>query len=147
MDHFHENVVDLDIRKDTAESVLKDLIRLLGLDKRANQELFQMLMRREKLGSTGVGKGVAIPHCRSVLVNKVSVAVGRTHNGIDYSAIDKKKVDLFFLIVAPPIDVSNLYLPILGKIAGIIKEDKILSRMKKAKTPAEFMELLDGITL
>ena len=147
VDFFSEDVVDLDIKKDTAESVLKELIKLLKLDKRTNQALLQMLMKREKLGSTGVGKGIAIPHCRSLLVNKVRIAVGKTQTGIDYSAIDRKKVDLFFLIVAPPIEVSNQYLPLLGKIAGLLKEDKILTKMKKAKTPAEFLELLDGITL
>jgi mannitol/fructose-specific phosphotransferase system IIA component (Ntr-type) len=147
VDFLSDDVINLDIKKDTAEGVLKELIKLLKLDKRTNQALLQMLMKREKLGSTGVGKSIAIPHCRSLLVNKVRIAVGKTQTGIDYSAIDKKKVDLFFLIVAPPIEVSNLYLPLLGKIAGLLKEDKILSKMKKAKTPAEFLELLDGITL
>lgn len=147
VDFFSEDVINLDLRKDSAEGVLKELIKLLGLDKRANQALFQMLMKREKLGSTGVGKGIAIPHCRSLLVNKVRIAVGRTQVGIDYGAIDRKKVDLFFLIVAPPIEVSNLYLPLLGKIAGLLKEDKILTKMRKARSPAEFLALLEGITL
>jgi mannitol/fructose-specific phosphotransferase system IIA component (Ntr-type) len=106
-----------------------------------------MFMKREKLGSTGVGKGVAIPHCRSLLVNRVRVSVGRTTKGINYGAIDKKKVNLFFMIVAPPIEVSNLYLPLLGKVAGLLKEDKVLTKMKKAKSPQEFLKLLEGITL
>ena len=146
-DFFTEDVIKLDIKKETAGPVLRELIKLLGLDKRANDTLYQMLMKREKLGSTGVGKNVAIPHCRSLLVNRVRVAIGRTKKGIDYGAIDKRKVNLFFLIVAPPIEVSNVYLPLLGKVAGFLKEEKILPKMKKAKTPQEFMKLFEGITL
>ncbi len=146
-DFFSEDVINLELEADTKEKVLKDLVGLFGLDGRANQALLQMLQKRENLGSTGVGKGVAIPHCRSLLVNRLRVAVGRTKKGIDYEAIDRKKVNLFFLIVAPPIEVSNLYLPLLGRIAGLLKDDKVLGKMKKAKTPEEFMKLFEGITL
>jgi len=146
-DFFTEDVIKLGIKKETSGPVLRELIKLLGLDKRTNDALYQMLMKREKLGSTGVGKGVAIPHCRSLLVNRVRVAMGRTTKGVDYGAIDKKKVNLFFLIVAPPIEVSNIYLPLLGKIAGFLKEDKILTKMKKTKTPQDCMKLFEGITL
>jgi mannitol/fructose-specific phosphotransferase system IIA component (Ntr-type) len=146
-DFFTEDVINLEITKETVDSVLKELIKLLKLDKRTNQMLLQNLMKRENLGSTGVGKGVAIPHCRSLLVSRVRVAIGRTKKGIDYNAIDKKNANLFFLIIAPPIEVSNLYLPLLGKIAGLLKEDKILTKMKKVKTPQEFLKLLEGITL
>jgi len=146
-DFFTKDVIKLDIKKETPGAILKELIKLLELDKRTNDTLYQMLMKRENLGSTGVGKGVAIPHCRSLLVNRVRVAIVRTKNGIDYGAIDKKKVNLFFLIVAPPIEVSNIYLPLLGKIAGLLKEAKILTKMKKTKTPEEFMKLLEEIPL
>ncbi len=146
-DFFSEDVIKLGITRESADGVLKELIKLLDLDKRTNQMLLQNLTKREHLGSTGVGKGVAIPHCRSLLVNRVRVAFGRTKKGIDFNAIDKKKVNLFFLIVAPPIEVSNLYLPLLGKVAGLIKDEKSLAKMKKIKTPQDFLKILKDITL
>ncbi|MFQ6102675.1 MAG: PTS sugar transporter subunit IIA [Candidatus Glassbacteria bacterium] len=146
-DFFSESEINLDLQQDTVDGVLKELIKLLKLDGRTNKMLFQMLRKRENLGSTGIGKGVAIPHCRSLLVNRVRVAFGRTRKGIDFNAIDKKKVSLFFLIVAPPIEVSNLYLPLLGRIAGLLKENDILRKMKRVKTPQEFLKLLEGIPL
>ena len=84
-----------------------------------------MLKRRENLGSTGIGRGIAIPHCRSLVVNKLRVAFGRKTDGVDFKAIDEKPVHFFFLIVAPPLEVSNQYLPVLGKIAQFSKEPDV----------------------
>ena len=75
-----------------------------------------MLKRRENLGSTGIGQGFAIPHCRSLVVNRLRLAYGRKVNGIEFNAIDGAPVYNLFLIVAPPLEVSNQYLPVLGKI-------------------------------
>jgi nitrogen PTS system EIIA component len=101
-----------------------------------------MLKRRENLGSTGIGRGIAIPHCRSLVVSKLRVAFGRKSSGLDFTAIDEKPVNFFFLIVAPPLEVSNQYLPVLGKIAQFSKESDVPERLLKLKQPAEFMELL-----
>src|SRR5437879_10777138 len=86
-----------------------------------------MLRRRETLGSTGIGQGIAIPHCRSLVVNRLRVAFGRKLDGIDFKAIDDRPVHYFFLIVAPPLEVSNQYLPVLGKIAQFAKEPDVRS--------------------
>ena len=91
---------------------------------------------------TGIGRGIAIPHCRSLVVNKLRVAFGRKTEGIDFKAIDEKPVYFFFLIVAPPLEVSNQYLPVLGKIAQFSKEADVPQRLLALQTPAEFMQLL-----
>jgi mannitol/fructose-specific phosphotransferase system IIA component (Ntr-type) len=107
--------------------------------------LFKMLKRRENLGSTGIGRGIAIPHCRSLVVNRLRVAFGRRPEAIDFKAIDEKPVSFFFLIVAPPLEVSNQYLPVLGKIAQLCREPDVPERLGTLETPAEFLELLgDG---
>jgi PTS system nitrogen regulatory IIA component len=103
-----------------------------------------MLKRRENLGSTGIGRGIAIPHCRSLVVSRLRVAFGRKPDGLDFRAIDEKPVYNFFLIVAPPLEVSNQYLPVLGKIAQFAKESDTPDRLAKLQTPDEFMELLDA---
>ena len=108
---------------------LKELISLLKLDDKSEGMLFKMLKRRENLGSTGIGRGIAIPHCRSLVVNKLRVAFGRKTEGVDFRAIDEKPVNFFFLIVAPPLEVSNQYLPVLGKIAQFSKEPDVPQRL------------------
>ena len=139
---FSEDAIKLELEGNTKDDVLKELIALLGLDEKAEGMLYKMLKRRENLGSTGIGRGIAIPHCRSLVVNKLRVAFGRKSNGMDFKAIDEKPVNFFFLIVAPPLEVSNQYLPVLGKIAQFSKEPEVPDRLFKLQTPAEFMELL-----
>lgn len=139
---FSPDAVSLDLKADNKDDILRELISLLGLDEKSDGMLFKMLKRRENLGSTGIGRGIAIPHCRSLVVNKLRVAFGRKPNGVDFKAIDEKPVYFFFLIVAPPLEVSNQYLPVLGKIAQFSKEPDVPERLLSLTDPAQFMELL-----
>jgi mannitol/fructose-specific phosphotransferase system IIA component (Ntr-type) len=103
------------------------------------------LQKREELGSTGIGKGIAIPHCRSLAVDKLEIAVGRTTKPISFNAIDKKPVSLIFLIIAPPQDPGNQYLITLGKIVQIAKEMTKKKVIQKPQTQEEFIALIDQI--
>jgi mannitol/fructose-specific phosphotransferase system IIA component (Ntr-type) len=140
---FSEDAVKLELEGSTKDEVLKELISLLRLDDKAEGMLFKMLKRRENLGSTGIGRGIAIPHCRSLVVNTRRVAFGRKTAGVDFKAIDEKPVHFCFLIVAPPLEVSNQYLPVLGKIAQFSKEPDVPERLLGLRDPREFMALLE----
>lgn len=140
---FSEDAVKLDLAGSSKDDILKELIALLGLDEKNEQMLFKMLKRRENLGSTGIGRGIAIPHCRSLVVNKLRVAFGRKREGVDFKAMDGQPVHFFFLIVAPPLEVSNQYLPVLGKIAQFSKEPDLPDRLLALTEPAQFMKLLE----
>ena len=139
---FSEDAIKLELEGTTKDDILKELIGLLKLDDKSEGMLFKMLKRRENLGSTGIGRGIAIPHCRSLVVNKLRVAFGRKQ-GVDFKAIDEKPVKFFFLIVAPPLEVSNQYLPVLGKIAQFSKEPDVPGRLLEITEPAQFMALLE----
>src|SRR5580765_6823150 len=104
---FSPEAVKLNLEGVTKDDILRELIALLKLDEKSQGMLYKMLKRRENLGSTGIGRGIAIPHCRSLVVNKLRVAFGRKPDGIDFKAIDNKPVYNFFVIVAPPLEVSN----------------------------------------
>jgi len=140
---FSEDVVKLDLDSAGKDDVLKEMIRLLNLDEKAESILYKMLKRRENLGSTGIGKGIAIPHCRSLVVNRLRVAFGRKAAGVDFRAIDEQPVHNIFLIVAPPLEVSNQYLPVLGKIAQFSKESDVPGRLEDISSPREFLALLE----
>ncbi|HVH38508.1 MAG TPA: PTS sugar transporter subunit IIA [Gemmatimonadaceae bacterium] len=140
---FSEEAVQLHLDGSSKDDILKELIALLKLGDKDEGMLFKMLKRRENLGSTGIGRGIAIPHCRSLVVNKLRVAFGRKSAGVDFKAIDDKPVQFFFLIVAPPLEVSNQYLPVLGKIAQFSKESDVPERLLKISQPGEFMALLE----
>lgn len=140
---FSEDAVQLELQGTSKDEILKELIGLLKLDEKSEGMLFKMLKRRENLGSTGIGRGIAIPHCRSLVVNRLRVAFGRKKGGVDFKAIDDKPVNFFFLIVAPPLEVSNQYLPVLGKIAQFSKEGDVPGRLMEIDSPAAFMALLE----
>lgn len=140
---FAEDAIDLNLKSTSKDAVLKELVGLLKLDEKADGMLYKMLKRRETLGSTGIGQNIAIPHCRSLVVSRLRVAFGRKLEGIDFKAIDDKPVHYFFLIVAPPLEVSNQYLPVLGKIAQFAKESEVPDRLAKLKTPPQFLKLLE----
>ncbi len=140
---FSEDVISLDLNGESKDEILKELISLLQLPDKSESILYKMLKRRENLGSTGIGHGIAIPHCRSLVVNRLRVAFGRKRTGIDFKAIDDKPVSYFFLIVAPPLEVSNQYLPVLGKIAQLCREPDVPDRLNKIESPTEFLGLLD----
>ena len=140
---FNESVINLDLKGESKDEILKEMIATLGLDEKSEGILYKMLKRRENLGSTGIGKGIAIPHCRSLVVNKLRVAFGRKPGGVDFKAIDEQPVRHVFLIIAPPLEVSNQYLPVLGKIAQFSRDAEVLSRLDEIETPAEFLKLIE----
>jgi PTS system nitrogen regulatory IIA component len=140
---FTAETVEVDLKANTKDEALHELVSLLELDESAEGMLLKMLQRRENLGSTGIGRGIAIPHCRSTVVNHLRVAFGRKSSGLDFKSIDQKPVHNIFLIVAPPMEVSNQYLPVLGRIAQFAKEADIPDRLESITSAVEFLALLE----
>ena len=134
--------VNLDLQGDSKEAILEELVGLLPLDDKSRGILVKTLRRRENLGSTGIGKGIAIPHCRSLVVKRLQLAYGRKAGGVDFRSIDDQPVVSLFLIVAPPLEVSNQYLPVLGKVAQFAKEADVPDRLAGLTSVDEFFELM-----
>ena len=104
-----------------------------------------MLRKRETLGSTGIGKGVAIPHGRTTAAMDVMIAFGKSEQGMDFDSIDKKQVNLVFMVLAPPHDENNRYLPILGKLVEVLSSVKNRNKLKKVETFDEFIQVFNGV--
>jgi mannitol/fructose-specific phosphotransferase system IIA component (Ntr-type) len=141
-DFFAPEAIRLDLRGASRDDILAELVGLLALDGGASDTLLRLLQRRETLGSTGVGRGIAIPHCRSLVINRLRLAYGHHRTGVEFQAIDNRPVFDFFLIVAPPLEVSNQYLPVLGKIAQFAKEPDVPDRLAALTSAEEFLRLL-----
>jgi mannitol/fructose-specific phosphotransferase system IIA component (Ntr-type) len=142
-DFLAPEAIKLDLAAPTREEVLRELVALLRVPDTDAETLQRVLLRREGIGSTGVGRGIAIPHCRSLVVNNVRLAFGRHPAGLNYAAIDGRPVHHFFLILAPPLEVSNLYLPILGRIAQFAKDPDVPERLMQLQSPDDLLALLD----
>jgi nitrogen PTS system EIIA component len=140
---FSPEAISLSLRGGSKDEVLAEMVSLLGTDERSAGTLLRILQRRENLGSTGVGRGIAIPHGRSLVVSRLRLAFGRKPAGLEFQAIDGKPVFSLFLIVAPPLEISNQYLPVLGKIAQFAKEVDVPDRLSSIKSPDDFFRLLE----
>jgi mannitol/fructose-specific phosphotransferase system IIA component (Ntr-type) len=103
-------------------------------------EMVEAIMQREKVGSTGVGGGVGIPHAKLDGIRNVVGAFGRVSAGIDFSAVDGEQVQLVFLILAPP-SKNEAYLQALQKIMGAIKRPHFLKFLRSAKTPKDIEDI------
>ncbi|MDX1501729.1 MAG: PTS sugar transporter subunit IIA [Thermoanaerobaculia bacterium] len=103
--------------------------------------LYQGLREREELGSTGLGGGVAIPHCKAKGTDQVRVSVGICRKGVDFGASDGKPVRLFFTVVSPH-DSPAAHLQSLAAISRWVKEGRRVSRIVRRKDPERIFELL-----
>jgi nitrogen PTS system EIIA component len=147
LQYFSPDLFCGDLKAGTKAAALRELVELVSAagGVRGPELLLDMLERRESLGSTGIGKGVAIPHGRSLAVIRMRVAFAISGKGIDFGAIDAKPVKLFFLIVAPPQDKKNEYLPLLGRIAELVQEKKTRDRLLKVERYEQLQAVMEEI--
>ena len=142
-DYFEPSAISLELSGRTKDEVLAELVALLGVDERARSVILRLVQRREQLGSTGIGRGVAVPHCRSLAVNRLRLAFGRHPTGVEFQSIDQRPVTSLFLIVAPPSEVANQYLTVLARIAHLAKDPEVLERLRRLTSIDDFFALLD----
>lgn len=142
-DYLTPERVDLHLDGTTKEEILDAMVVLLMLDDRSREILSRTLRRRENLGSTGIGRGIAIPHCRSLVVNRLHLAYARRPGGVDFQSIDGQPVSHFFLIVAPPLEVSGQYLPTLGRIAQFARDPGVPERLEALESAEQLFQLLE----
>ena len=123
---FDQDLFLLEQKARSKNGALEGLVDHLFANKRVNskQAVLNTILTREKMASTGIGKGVAIPHARSMMVDRLTVLFARFDKGIKFDSVDKKPVHFVFLILAPPQDVGNQYLPFIGKLVELTAEKK-----------------------
>ena len=105
-------------------------------------ELYRLLLEREKLGTTALGEGVAVPHCKMRGLDEVVVAVGTFSKGIEFEAADGKPVQLLFLVISPP-SAPAAHLQSLAAISKWVKADQHVERILQVREPQAIFEMLD----
>jgi len=101
-----------------------------------------ILLDREKLGSTGIGDGTAIPHGKVPALHSMRVAFGRSLEGIDFNALDGKPVHLFFLLLAPE-NSQGMHLRVLAKISRMARDASFRAKLMEAKGVHELYEIIN----
>jgi PTS system nitrogen regulatory IIA component len=142
MDYLHEEWVSPDLKGADKVSVLKELSGVLvRACHMTEEELLQVLLDREKLGSTGIGEGIAIPHGRMKKLKKYFISFGRSTKGVDFDSIDRKPSQLFFLVMAPENSaVDNLKL--LSRMVTMLKKPSFKQRLMEAQTQKELFQII-----
>jgi len=143
VDYLNEEWVISDLKGTDKPSLLKELSSVLVKPCQVTsvEELLQVLLDREKLGSTGIGEGIAIPHGRLRKLKKFFISFGRSLTGVDFDSIDRKPSQLFFLVMAPENSaVDNLKL--LGRIVTLLKEPSFKKRLMEAPSQKELFQII-----
>lgn len=133
-----------DLKSRERDDVLKELGSFLKGKERISKEkeLFERLLQRESLGSTAIGEGVAIPHCKIKSVKEPVVMLAISRQGVDYKSLDGNPSHIFFLVVSSP-DNPSLNLQILAAIAHLVrKTDTLIKKFLAAKDVESILKVI-----
>lgn len=143
IEHVKSENIKLQLEGQTKEEVIEELVELLteSCCVEDADTILDAVMAREREGSTGLEKGVAIPHAKCDAVSRLSIVIGISKEGIDFDALDGKLSNLFFLMVAPTSE-SGPHVQAIAKIVKMIKIDRFRDRLLKAKSGEEVIETI-----
>ena len=143
-DLLEERAIKLNALASSKEEVLNQMINLISQTGNIvnKQEFKETVFKREKEGTTGIGEGIAIPHGKSRAVKKACLAAAVLPKGVEFEALDSKKVNLIFLIASPE-EGNNTHLEVLSRLSALLMDEKFRENLKKSKTPKEFIDAID----
>ncbi len=138
--------VILELERETRDQVLKEMVSFLKEKNKSikEKELYERLIQREKLGSTAIGEGFAIPHCKVKSAKELNVLMGISGKGIDFGSQDKKLTHVFFLVVSSP-DNPSVNLQALAAIAHLIRKSKnLVKKVIRARNISEVLTVIQN---
>jgi nitrogen PTS system EIIA component len=132
---LNEKNIVIPLKSCDRDSVIREMVEHMSAASYVqNPEIvIKSILDRENMGSTGLDKGIAVPHARTHEVADLCVALGISSEGVEYNALDGEDSRLFFMILAPP-DQSSQHIRILTEIAGISKNTEMLKSLINART-------------
>jgi len=143
IDILTESSIVADLQAKTKAEALDVLVdAMTKTHKTLNKsDILQVLLEREKLGSTGIGDGVAIPHGKSIALTQIVSGFGLAKRGIDFDSLDGKPAHLFFLLVAPE-DSAGAHLKMLARISRMLKNLEFRKRLLGANSQHEIYQII-----
>ena len=141
-----EELITFELKGTEKNDVIEELVDLAAKSKlvRDRDELLKDIIERENLVTTGVGYGVAFPHAKTKAVKGIVIAFGRADKGIDFEAMDKKPVSLFFLIAAPE-DAIGAHLNVMARLSFLMKSEENREKLASVKNKGELLAILDSV--
>lgn len=143
IDYLKVETINIDLKAKDKKSALKEIFeQFKNCDEIVDlNKCYEDILEREKLGSTGIGEGFAIPHAKTNGVKDLILTVAISKTPIDYESLDGKKVNIFFMFLSPD-ELAQEYLILLAKISRFIKQEGFKSQLLNATTNEEVYEIL-----
>jgi fructose-specific phosphotransferase system IIA component len=141
-----ENLITFDLKATTKDQVIEELVNLAAKSPlvKDRDELLRDIIHRENMVTTGIGYGVAFPHAKTKATKGIVIAFGRNEKGIDFEAMDKKPVYVFFLIAAPE-DAIGAHLNVMARLSYIMKSPENRQHLLTVSSPGELLSILDSV--
>jgi PTS system fructose-specific IIA component/PTS system nitrogen regulatory IIA component len=145
-DFISREAIRAELQADDKEGVIREMIQALleagKIESSEFESIVKAILKREELGSTGIGRGVAVPHTKHPSVDRLIGTVAVSREGVDFNSLDGERVQLFFLLISPP-DRPGDHLRALENISRQLRDDTFCKFLKKAKSAVEIEQLLD----
>ena len=136
-----ENII-FDLKSKSKKNLLENIAKMISLDQPIDSDIiFEKLYEREKLGTTGLGKGIAIPHARIPNIMKPKIVVIKLEEPLSFESIDGNDVDIVFALVVPE-DENNLHVDLLSKIAELLEDKNFLLEIRNSDSRDEIEKLI-----
>ena len=145
MDFLNPKAISADLQSTDKKGIIKELLDLLiksgDIESKGKNAILDIIMKRESLGSTGIGLGIGIPHGKSDHVKKLVASFGISKNGIDFDSLDAEPAHIFFLLLAPQ-DTAGPHLKALARISRLLKEKFVRESLKKAAEAKDILSII-----
>jgi len=129
-------------KEEAIREMTQTLLDAGEIDAGEYESIVRAVLKREELGSTGIGRGVAVPHTKHPSVDHLVGTVAVSQQGVDFASLDGEKVYLFFLLISPP-DQPGPHLRALEYISRQLRDDTFCRFLRQAKTPEDIQQVLD----
>ncbi len=143
MDVLNINAINVDLKARDKKSVLDELVAPVAEETGASHEnLVKVLMDRERLGSTGIGGGIGIPHGKLKNLESLILGFGLSRQGIDFESMDGRPTHIYFLLLTPE-SSAGVHLKLLARISRLLKNDGVKERLMQAQTPQDVITIIE----
>ncbi len=142
LDVLVEEAVLVDLNAADKKGVLEELVKpISGVARIESSELVKVLMDRERLGSTGIGGGIAIPHGKMKGLDTLILGFGLSRQGVDFESMDNRPAHIFFLLLTPE-NSTGVHLKLLARISKLLKDESFKVRLTSASNRQEVMGVI-----
>jgi nitrogen PTS system EIIA component len=142
LDVLDKDAILIDLKSKDKIGILNELVepasRITGIDQK---QMVQVLMERERLGSTGIGGGIGIPHGKLKNLDKLVLGFGLSREGVDFESMDGRPTHIFFLLITPE-HSTDLHLKLLARVSRLLKKEPLKEMMMKAKSAEEIVSII-----